>query len=213
VPTQPTKDEEGPRQACCPRDDRRRSPPPRGRSPPPPRRDRHNSKSSTADPSPIQPRRQAIKKSTRGAKATTPTAVLPQQRRQRRNKSSTSESEYAEEDDQGKSRSRSAGNAKVRETKAAGIRPDPKAPKAPMCRIHRKNGIKFDSVTPTCTLMHVLSFTRVVSLEQYVEPKCNDCLIPISTNDACCVCFRCDPLHLLCVKCTFAASTDRVQIY
>jgi hypothetical protein len=173
--------------------------------------------SSIDDPSPIQARNQK-KKSYRRSKASSPNDVVPHRRQQRRKKGTTSES-YSEEEEvhdevkvEVKSRSRSARKTKVREAKAATSRPDPKAPKAPMCRVHRKTGIKFDSLTPTCTLKHAMTFTRVVTLEQFCEPKCRDCLIPIGANDVCCVCFRCDPLHLLCIECTFAASSDRVQI-
>ena len=232
VPTQPSKDEEGPRprapapkaalaakvvpkrespdadespsqKVSRPRDDRSRSTSQKVSRP----RDDHHKTRGRSPPcmnsnNPERPQtKQAKKKSSRRAKATTPNAAEPNQRRPRRNKSTSSEDE-SEAEGEGKNRSRSAAKAK----KAT---PAPK--RAPQCRIQRKYGAKFDSLTPTCTLKHALSFTRVVSLAQHDGPMCHDCLIPISPNDACCVCFRCDPLYLLCVKCTFA--TDRVQIH
>jgi hypothetical protein len=89
----------------------------------------------------------------------------------------------------------------------------PKTKKTHQCRIHKKYGVQLDADTPTCPLSHVLTFTRIVRLAQFVEPKCFDCHIRIRTGEGCSVCYRCDPLFMLCVQCTFAISKDRVQIY
>jgi hypothetical protein len=135
--------------------------------------------------------------------------ISPPKRRQSNNKSPPYGFDYEEDEDK-ESRSRSTDKAKGEaKTKPTGHNPN----NAPECRFLKIHGIKVDAMTPVCTLKHALSFSRVVSLELQVQPVCDDCLIPISANDVCSVCFRCEPLHLLCTKCTFAKTVERVQIH
>jgi hypothetical protein len=82
-----------------------------------------------------------------------------------------------------------------------------------MCRIQKKFGIHLQAATPTCTLNHAMHFSRVLRLEQFVQPTCDDCHSPLIPNDVCSVCLRCEPLHLICIKCSFASSTERVVIH
>jgi hypothetical protein len=81
--------------------------------------------------------------------------------------------------------------------------PTPKEKKAlHQCRIKKKYGVQLETATPTCELGHVLSISRVLKAAQFVEPKCSDCTRRIRPSDVCTVCYRCDPLFMLCVQCT-----------
>jgi hypothetical protein len=86
--------------------------------------------------------------------------------------------------------------------------PPPKKKTHYKCRFHKKIGVLLETATPTCKFGHALSISRVLKLAQFVEPKCSDCFCRLRPSNSCAVCFRCDPLFILCVQCTFRPSTD-----
>jgi hypothetical protein len=139
----------------------------------------------------------------RAAAATTAESKPRRRRQPQQNTSSDYEDEESSEEE---SRPREPEKS---QPKATGVRTTPKS--APMCRLQKKLGIHFQASTPTCTLQHAMHYTRVLRLEQFVQPTCNDCLCPIISNDLCSVCLRCEPLHLLCSKC-FVKTVEPVQI-
>jgi hypothetical protein len=87
-----------------------------------------------------------------------------------------------------------------------------KSPKSSpkICRIQKKCGIYLQASNPKCPLLHEMYVTRILRLDQFVQPICNDCEVPLSPNGLCSICWRCEPLHLVCVQCSFAGSTEQV---
>jgi hypothetical protein len=112
-----------------------------------------------------------------------------------------------------RSANRSPSGPKSNTSRSRSRSPSPTKNKAAnyKCRTLNKFGVLLETDTPTCELSHVLSITRVLQLAQFVEPKCSDCTRHIRLSDVCSVCFRCDPLFMLCDQCTFRQSSAQVQ--
>jgi hypothetical protein len=79
-----------------------------------------------------------------------------------------------------------------------------------VCRIQKKCGIYIQANQPKCPLSHEMHVSRILRLDQFVQPLCADCEIPFNPNDLCSICWRCEPLHIVCVQCSFAGSTEQV---
>jgi hypothetical protein len=79
-----------------------------------------------------------------------------------------------------------------------------------ICRIQKKSGIYLQASQPKCPLFHEMHVSRILRLDQFVQPLCNDCEVPFHPNDMCSICWRCEPLHLVCVQCSSAGSTEQV---
>jgi hypothetical protein len=77
-------------------------------------------------------------------------------------------------------------------------------------RIQKKCGIYLQASQPKCPLFHEMHVSRILRLDQFVQPICNDCEVPFHPNAMCSFCWRCEPLHLVCVQCSFAGSTEQV---
>jgi hypothetical protein len=132
-----------------------------------------------------------------------------QRRQPRQNTESEDQYEYESSNDD-KGEDRRPAKSENAATKAETRTSSKSAQK--ICRIQKKCGIYLQASTPKCPLYHEMHVTRILRLDQFVQPTCNDCEVPLSPNDLCSVCWRCEPLHLLCVQCSFASSTERVVI-